>query len=177
MHELSLNCWGALLRSTAKSGLERFKLGNIRPDLHQSLTTIVPMLKVKELEMKYIYYDESVAHALLDAIKKNFSLRSVVGGVYSVEENVEDVHLIRELFTEHDRERLAFYAYRNERLDRWVSNPETVDQKVWPDALKLAEESGPSSIYQGLRLVLESDYVSLPSRSSKRKRPQNDAPL
>jgi len=177
-HGLCLNCRGALLRSIAKSGLERFKLGNIRPDLHQSLTTIVPMLKVRELELKYIYYNERVAHALLDAIRKNFSLRSVVGGVYSVmAENIEDSSFRRELFTEHDKEKLAFYADRNERLGQWVCNPKTVEKKVWPDALKLAEESGPNSIYQGLRLVVESDYVSLPSRSGKRKRPQNDAPL
>jgi len=26
------------------------------------------------------------------------------------------------------------YANRNELLDQWVNNPETVEQKVWPNA-------------------------------------------
>ena len=60
--------------------------------------------------------------------------------------------------------RLVSYADRNELLDQWVDNPEQVDdRKVWPEALKLAEQAGPDSLFRGLRSVLGGDYVSLPA--------------
>ena len=75
-----------------------------------------------------------------------------------------------------DKQRLAFYANRNERLDQWVDNPEIVEQKkVWPDALSLAERAGPNALFRGLRSVLQSDYGNL-SGGRKRKRPQYYAP-
>ena len=58
-----------------------------------------------------------------------------------------------------DKQRLAFYANRNESLDEWVDHPETVEQKVWPDALGLAERAGPGALFRGLRSVLERDYA------------------
>jgi len=67
----------------------------------------------------------------------------------------------RALFNAEDKTRLAFYANRNKLLDQWVDNPETVQtRKVWPDALKLAEQAGPNSLFRGLRSVLGRDYVS-----------------
>ena len=57
-------------------------------------------------------------------------------------------------------------------MDRWVDNPETVEQrKVWPDALGLAERAGPDALFRALRLVLESDYVKLEDKR-KPKHPQ-----
>jgi len=71
-----------------------------------------------------------------------------------------------------DKKALAFYANRNECLDQWVAKPETVEQqKVWPDALGLAEKAGPSALFRGLHSILGRDYVSLPSRG-KRKHSQ-----
>ena len=116
-------------------------------------------MRIKVLKV-YIGIDvdhENAKQLLLRAVKNNFSLRSVDGG--------------RDIFNDDDKSSLVFYADRNERLDKWVQNPEKVEQKVWPDALKLAEKAGPESLFRGLRSVLESDYVSLPARR-KRPRPQ-----
>ena len=56
-----------------------------------------------------------------------------------------------------DEQRLVFYTNRNKSVDQWVSNPEMVDRKVWPEALKLADRAGPDALFRGLRSVLESD--------------------
>ena len=127
-------------------------------------------MKLKELEVNFWVQlgQEHVVNLrqnLLLAIKKNFSLRSVKG----VNGNYEAPDLFE---SAEDKKTLAFYANRNESLDQWVDHPETVEQqKVWPDALGLAERAGPSTLFRGLRSVLERDYGSLPS-GRKRKRPQ-----
>jgi len=160
------DCFEALLKAIAKSRLERIKIIAIFYHHQTLLTTIIPMLKVKELEMQLhcLFFDGSWAHALLQAIKKNFSLRAV-----TAEWQGESI------FNEDDKLRLQFYADRNERLDRWVVHPEKVDRKVWPETLQLADEAGPDFLFRGLRSVLESDYVSLRG-GRKRKRPQYYAP-
>ena len=114
---------------------------------------------------------ETIRHDLLHAVKNNFSLRSVKGK-FSFGFG-EDLNLFE---STEDKQRLAFYANRNVRLDQWVDNPEMVEQrKVWPEALGLAERAGPDALFRGLRSVLESDYMSLPG-GRKRKRPQFYAP-
>ena len=103
-------------------------------------------------------------------MKNNFSLRSVKGEIMA---NTAVSNLFE---SAEDKQTLAFYANRNERLDQWVDHPETVEQqKVWPDALGLAERAGPDALFRGLRSVLERDYGSLPS-GRKRQRPQYYAP-
>jgi len=107
----------------------------------------------------------SLRQNLLLAIKNNFSLRSV---------KVFRAHNYRtHLFESAEyKETLAFYASRNESLDQWIHHPEMVEQKVWPDALGLAERAGPNALFRGLRSVLETGYVSS-KRGRKRKRVQN----
>ena len=153
----------ALLRAIVKSRLERLMIGGILQHQLQTLTTIIPKLKVKELEIQFnIHYNDG--EQLIQAIKKNFSLRTVTAGLQD-----------ESIFNEDDTRRLVFYADRNDRLDQWVVNPEKVDRMVWPEALQLADEAGPDSLFRGLRSVLESDYVSLRG-GRKRKRPQYYAP-
>jgi len=152
-----------LLRAVEKSKLERFVIGDIGS--HEQLRALadsIPLMRLKELKVGFSSYfgDENIEHVLLQAVKNNFSLRSIRGERRG-----------RDLFDDDDKARLEFYADRNERLDQWVDNPETVDRKVWPEALKLEDQAGPDSLFRGLRSVLESDYMS--SRSGrKRKRPQ-----
>ena len=101
---------------------------------------------------------------LLRAVENNFSLRSVQADRDG-----------RSIFDDDDETRLTFFADRNERLDQWMDNPETVEQKVWPEALKLAEKSGPNSLFRGLRSVLGGDSTGL-RVGRKRKRPQYYVP-
>ena len=136
-------------------------------ELLQSLRESIPKMRIKQLHVVIsdAVHDENDKQLLLQAVKNNFSLRSIRGERPSG----------RDIFDDDDKARLVFYANRNERLDQWVDNPEPVDRKVWPEALGLAEQAGPNSFFRGLRSVLQSDYVSLQA-GRKRKRPQYYAP-
>ena len=160
-----------LLRAIGKSKLERFKIGSIQTHQHfQILTQSIPSMKLKELMIQWSSNSDRLRNAkeeLLQAVKNNFTLLSVKAMTTT---NTRDV------FDDNDKQTLAFYANRNESLDQWVDNPELVEQqKLWPEALGLAERAGPEALFCGLRSVLERDYVSLP-RSRKRKRTQYYTP-
>ena len=160
-----------LLRVIEKSKLERFRIGYIQtPQQLQTLIESIPLMKLKELEVHFRddedevdgeYDQETIRQDLLHAVATNFTLLSVKCN----------------RFENNDKQTLAFYAKRNTCLDQWVNTPETIDdQKVWPEALGLAQRAGPDALFQGLRSVLESDeYVSLKG-GRKRKRPEYYTP-
>ena len=145
-----------LFQAVEKSKLVCFKIGEIHSHAElQALTQSIPSMYIRELTIVFgipLRGEETAAREFLQAVKHNFSLRSVKG---------EQIGR-RDLFNDNDKKRLVFYANRNERLDQWVENPETVDQKVWPDALQLAQKAGPDFLFRGMRPVLESDYVKIP---------------
>jgi len=166
--------FGALIRAVEKSKLERFKFDGSIETLQelrtnwQALTECIPTMKLKELD---VCIDESIPAVedefdretflqdLLRAVENNFSLRSVKAKLFDTD-----------LFDDGNKQTLAFLANRNESLDQWADNPETVEQReLWPDALGLAERAGPGALFRGLRSVLERDYVSVPG-TKKRKR-------
>jgi len=158
-----------LLRAVEKSKLERFAIGDI--ESHEQLRTLtesIPRIRVKELQgvIRMLIGEENAKRDLIMAVKNNFSLRSVDG----------KRALERDLFDADDKKRLVFYANRNKYLDQWADNPETVEQKVWPNALKLAEKAGPDSLFRGLRSAFGGDYVSLRAAGRKRKHPQYYVP-
>jgi len=169
--------------------LERCQIGSIEtPNYLQALTQRIPSMKLKELEVRVWTFDDSgnedepegefgretIRQELLLAAKNNFSLLSLEGKFSYFDVDEPDTDLF-DLSVE-DKERLEFYANRNKRLNQWVDNPVTVEQrKVWPEALGLAGRAGPNALFRGLRSVLERDYVSLPG-GRKRKRPQYYAP-
>ena len=159
----------ALLRAIEKSKLERFSIGRIEtPHQLQTLMQSIPLMRIRELEVSFwgqiLRENANPRQNLLLAIKNNFSLRSVKAKMLNEGSDLFD--------SAEDKQTLAFYANRNEHLDQWVDHPETVEQqRVWPEALSLAERAGPNALFRGLRSVLERDYVSLPS-GRMRKRPQ-----
>ena len=157
-----------LLRAIEKSKLERFDIRSIQ-SLQQlrALADSIPLMRIKKLHIVFAgdFDGGNPKPLLFQAIKNNFSLRSVHGDRDG-----------GSIFDANDKTRLVFYAKRNRRLDRWVDKPEKVDdRKVWPEALKLAEQAGPNSLFCGLRSVLGGDYVNLRA-GRKRKRPQYYAP-
>jgi len=165
-----------LLRAMKKSKLERFQIGSIvTPHYMQVLIQSIPSMKLRELKIDFWadeegeFSREPIRQDLLQAVGNNFSLRSVQG------DNLQDDE--PDFFeTAAVKQRLAFYANRNECFDQWVDNPKTVkNRKVWPEALSLAERAGPNALFRGLHSVLQSDYGSLP-RGRKRKRPRYYAP-
>ena len=159
-----------MLGAIEKSKLERFTIGPFATHQQlQTLTQSIPSLRVRELQITARpHLDvETAKQDFLLAVKNNFSLRSVKGKADYEEFDLFD--------SAGDKQRLAFYANRNECLDQWVDNPERADRKVWPDALALAEKAGPDSLFRGLRSVLGSDSASKPN-GRKRKRPQYYTP-
>ena len=144
-----------LFRAVEKSKLERFKIGQIYSYKQlQSLRQSIPSMRIKELKIVFHSQieEENAKEGLLEAVKDNFSLQALIG-----------IQSERDIFDDEEKARLVFYADRNQRLDQWVDNPESVEGKVWPDSLALAEKAGPSSLFRGLRSVLGRDYVSLQS--------------
>ena len=146
-----------LLQAIQKSKLlERFQIGSIQTRQQlQTLTQSIPSMRIRELDIVFGWHRRNLPEhvnprqELLQAVKNNFTLRSVKGKLQN-----------DDLFgTAEDKETLAFYASRNESLDQWVDHPEKVEQKVWPDALGLAERAGPDALFRGLRSVLERDYA------------------
>jgi len=161
-----------LLQAIEKSNLERFQIGSIRTPHHlQALAQSIPSMKLEELEVAVIeeqeFDRETTKQDLLHGVKNNFSLRAV-----KFESRIGEFDWFG---SAEDKQTLAFCANRNKRLDQWVNNPKTVERKVWPEALNLAESAGPNALFRGLRTVLESDYGSVPG-GRKRKRPQYYAP-
>ena len=161
-----------LLRTMEKGTLERFAIGEIltQPQL-QTLAQSIPSMRMKELEVRFdARVDrETAKREISQAVQSNFSLRSLTAKVLGFWADTD-------LFDDdHNKKRLEFYADRNEQLDQWVDNPETVAQKVWPEALKLAERAGPDSLFRGLRSVLGSDCVKSHA-VRKHKRTQLYAP-
>ena len=175
-----------LLNAIEKSKVERLEIGTISTSHYlQTLAQKIPSMKLKDLVVEFStgegsddedgededeeegeLHRETIRQDLLHAMKNNFTLRSVKAEVLA-ENDISDLFDSAE-----DKHRLAFYANRNESLDQWVDNPVTVEQqKLWPEALSLAERAGPDAFFRGLRSVVESDYVSLPE-GRKRKRPQ-----
>ena len=145
-----------LLGAVEKSKLERFHIGHLSWTEMRTLAQKIPSMKLKELIFRYCGVQRrNIEEELLHAVANNFTLRSVKGNQH------ERTFLDNSsLFDNGSNQRLAFYANRNERLDQWVDNPEPVDQKVWPEALGLAERAGPDALFRGLRSVLGRDYVS-----------------
>lgn len=74
-----------------------------------------------------------------------------------------------ELFDGKGKEKLVFYADRNQRLKHWIENPTLIPRDVWPEAVKLAQEAGAETLWRSLQAVIPV-YESL-QRRRKRKRP------
>ena len=171
--EIEFPIFEALIQAIQKSTpLERFKIGSIQSQ-HQMQTLLqsIPSMRIRELEVSFAgqFWREDVnsRQNLLLAIKNNFSLRSVKGDL-----NFDDL-----FGTAEDKKTLTFYANRNESLDRWVDKPEMVEQqKLWPEALQLAERAGPNALFRGLRSVLGRDYASLPGGRKRKHHPQYQVP-
>jgi len=159
---------GPLLQAVKKSNaLERFAIGEIGLNRQlELLTRSIPSMRVKELVIHVVDTSgRNINESILEAVKNNYSLRSVTGHIIRHRDNSR-----ASLFDDvGDEQRLAFFLDRNERVEQWVKNPEkVVDRKVWPKALHLAQRAGPNSLFRGLRSVFESEYVNTTSRKRKR---------
>jgi len=156
--------FGALLRAVGRSGLECFKTGHIRTEEQfQSLLSNIPVMKIRKLEFDLdllVRDGENRKQALLQAVKQNFSLRSLNATF--------DGH---PFFTDDDNLRFQFYFDRNERLAQWVANRDTIPCLLWPEAVGLAMEAGEDTLYRSLQAVLGDEVESAVAtrKAGKRK--------
>jgi len=136
---------GALLSAVGRSSLEGFCLGYIwRDEQFQTLLNSLPAMKIVNLEFQMSYrLRADRKQFLLEAVKQNFSLRSLKASFVG-----------SSVFTDDDENLLQFYLERNERLAQWVANPGSVPRLLWPEALGLALESGEDTLYRSLQAVL-----------------------
>ena len=138
------------------------ELPNVAVDIVQFLRRTQSVRKfVLHIGYVNVKTRDKVKHELLQAVKHNFSLRSLVvrvrtglwfGGVRA-------------------QQRLQFYANRNERLEEWVEDADLLPRELWGEALGLAQQSGTGALYQSLCNVLGRNYgrVGSPNKKNKRK--------
>jgi len=159
-----------LLHAISRSKLEhlRIRVVHARQDF-ELLLSALPNFKLKELELVIIYNGPNMKQDLLEALKNNYSLRSVKGGTANFTFNTDDE--IEELFNDDDKRRLAFFAERNARLDAWTENPSLVPRDLWPYALDLAVKAGRESLFCSLRSALGFDALQAKQGKRTRKRP------
>ena len=166
---LRRDSFNTFLHAVTKSKLERFLVGVISSQQElESLTNIIPAMKVKDFEVTVVssLNNRTTKDALLEAVQNNFCLRTVTGKVQSGNSIGHDR---ADLFGEGDKQRLEFFAERNQLVVEWVENPATVHRDVWPEAMKLAERAGPDTLFQSLR-ALSGSGIGLAQGKRKRKR-------
>jgi len=160
--------FGALLIAVGRGTLKRFSIGFIYSEVQfQTLRRSLPVMKIQDLvfelrERELGRDGGNRKQALLEAAKRNFSLRSLKGTFVDDDDD-------RPFFTNDDNIRLQFYFDRNERLAQWVASPATVPRLLWPDALGLALKAGETSLYRSLQAVLGDEIGSMQGKR-KRKR-------
>ena len=113
-----------------------------------------------------LHIDNNMKHRLMTALESNYSLQSVDG---STRQNRWSAVTL--LFDENDKHRLQLFADRNDRLAKWIENPNTIERNLWPDYLNLAEEAGPDTLLACLRALSGYELVS-PQGRRKRKAEQ-----
>jgi len=172
---VSIPLWTApklrqLLHAVERSTLEHLFIGGLaRTDLG-ILQRSIPAFKLKHLVLKFRWawlVEPAEKQALIQAVKRNFNLRSVDPQMPTSNYRNES------LFDDEQKQLLQVYFSRNEQLAEWIENPASVPRHLWPEALTLAMEAGEGSLFGSLRTVLGSDYGSSISSKRKRKRPQH----
>lgn len=140
IHYFAGQAFDNFLRAARK--LERLSVGVIRLQEHlDALAGNIPWMKTRDFEfvLDLNFLPRGAERILLESFKDNFRLDSVE----AMREAIRWEH--GELFD--DEKNLAFYLDRNKRVDEWIEKPRTVSQKVWPEALHLADPSGPESLF------------------------------
>lgn len=139
-----------LVLSIQQSKLERLSFGVIFPQDFVVFANGIAAMPIRELAFATDYAfvagfaPRDVYQRFFDALKRNLGLQSI-----KAESNFVCVKS-SELFDHAEQKRVAFYMDRNERLGKWLDNPETVPQELWPEALKLTLDAGKNILYESL---------------------------
>jgi hypothetical protein len=153
LHNLELrhlSCYGfdsspqfaRLLTATETSPLERFSIGTIASSENcAALIASIPKMQVGTLEFDIHRNLQHMKVALLQAVRRNASLRSVVGVLFDDDDLFDD-----------DKEKLNSYSARNEFLAHWIENPTSVSKAACSEFLAAAQTTGPDIVF---RILLE----------------------
>lgn len=133
--------FAALLVLVEKSNLERLCIGNIDPQHKcEALIRSIPKMQLKTLHFILRGRLVHLKSDLIGAVKRNTSLRTVVGELNGVS-----------LFDEDGKRKLKSYAVRNEGLAQWIASPATVPRGAWAKTLTKAQVTGPDTAFCLLR--------------------------
>jgi len=138
-----------LMNAVASRGckLERLLLGSLDAQQFQDLVTMIPHVKLRELQVHVMESLEPMKQDLLQAVRKNFSLKLFQTDLF------EDDQVFQT--------RIQFYLDRNIRLANWAKDPASVPQLLWSEAMKLALEAGYTCLFASLRALAVMHGVSL----------------
>jgi len=134
-----------LLQAVGNSNLDSFSIGTVfsSGENLQVLVENIPSMKIRELGLDIMLPSNNTKRQLLNAVKRNFSLRSLkeTSDFGDLELNLAD------------HERLGFYFNRNEHFAEWTENPTTVPGKLWPEALFMAQQASKESLFESLKAL------------------------
>jgi hypothetical protein len=119
-------------------------------------------MHVRTLELKLDGDFLGVKMALLHAVKRNGSLRTIVATVTQNSQN---------WLNDSDRMKLTSYSARNEFLAQWMENPTVVPRTAWPEYLARAQTTGPGTVFPILQALASSLGPFVGGQCRKRRRP------
>jgi Ran GTPase-activating protein (RanGAP) involved in mRNA processing and transport len=143
-----------LLTAVETSRLERFSIGKIvARESCQALITSIPRMQVRTLEFIIHNTLQDLKGCILEAIRRNASLRTVV---VKVEDNGRKSDPTPCL-ANYDMEKLMpliSYSARNDFLGhQWIENPNAVPRAAWPEYLDVAQTTGPDTVFRILQAL------------------------
>jgi hypothetical protein len=139
-----------LFTAVELSPLESFKIGDLVSRVScMALIASIPKMQLRTLEVRVFPNLQYMKRDIIEAVKRNASLRTV-----------EITRLVYEgdWLDYNDRMKLIFYSIRNEFL--WCGNPTLVPNAAWPVALVVAQATGPGTVFHILRTLAPSLWTS-----------------
>jgi hypothetical protein len=130
-----------LLTAVESSPLESLSIkGTVSGESWLALIGSIPRMQVLNLEFKLQQDLQDLKVDLLQAVKRNASLRSVLASL-----------TFGDLFNDEDRMELTSYYARNEFLAQWMTSPDAVPVTTWPEYLAVAKIAGPDPVFRILQ--------------------------
>jgi hypothetical protein len=151
-----------LLRAVETSPLECFSIGQIQSSgTVLALIASIPRMQVQSLGLCLCAENEDMKRDIIQAVKQNASLRTVVANVYFNEDWLDN----------EDKRKLKTYSVRNKFLAEWIENPNTVPKAAWAEALVMAQTTGPDAVFRVLRVLTPSLGPFVGEQCRKRRNP------
>lgn len=155
---------GSLVASIMKqlevnTTLRHLSIDNVGGEVREALQNGLPKLRgLHKLSCFNLRLDDAQRPAMMDAFKRNGSIRKTSGAV------------LEAFPDEEDKKKLRFYATRNKNIPVLLENPARIPLSAWPKVFKMSQqcEFGANTVFRAL-VELE-ERVGQPKRSRKRRR-------